>query len=233
LRIAILGCGKMGTMVARMASESGDMLLVACIDADSLAGREFFGTKIAGASRLEEALRETQPDVVIDFSAAEATASNAPRALRYSDMVIGTTGLSPEQISAIERAAGENGRGVVISPNMALGVNVLFTIVGQVSRTLPNYDVEIVEAHHSAKKDAPSGTAKKLAEKIGRQVPTHSIRAGGIVGDHTVIFASQTERLELTHRAQSREAFAAGALSAARFVKGKKGSFSMREVLGL
>ena len=233
MRIGILGCGRMGSMIARMACAEKDLELVACVDSDSPGEEELCGVKVSRASELERVLAEKKPDVVIDFSGAEATAANAPVVLRHSDAVIGTTGLSAAQTDEIGRLVRESGRGAVISPNMALGVNVLFSVVEQVARALPLYDVEIVEAHHRTKKDAPSGTAKRLAEKIGRDAPVHAIRAGGIVGDHTVIFASQTERLELTHRAHSREAFAAGALAAARFVKGRKGVFSMKEVLGL
>jgi 4-hydroxy-tetrahydrodipicolinate reductase len=145
---------------------------------------------------------------------------------------------------------------VLVSPNMSVGVNLLFELAGQVARALgKGYDIEILEAHHRRKKDAPSGTAKELArrlcEALGRgpgvlrygregivgerpadEIAIHAVRGGDIVGDHTVIFAGEGERLELTHRASSRDVFAHGALRAARFVAGRRpGLYCMADAL--
>jgi 4-hydroxy-tetrahydrodipicolinate reductase len=171
--------------------------------------------------------------------------------------VIGTTGLDDDQIDAVVAASSEVP--VVFAPNMSVGVNVLLELVTRAAEMLGHdYDVEIVETHHRFKKDAPSGTALKLAERIaetlkrdpatdlvyGRQGKTglrghqeigvHAVRAGDVVGEHVVTFATLGERLELTHRAHSRETFARGALRAARFVVGKPvGLYTMADVLGL
>jgi len=152
-------------------------------------------------------------------------------------LVLGTTGLNPEQVKKGEEVSKVIP--VVYSPNMSIGVNTLFSILPEIARKLgPDYHVEIVEAHHSAKKDAPSGTAKKLAQVITdvthREIPTHAIRLGDIVGDHTVIFCGNSERIEIKHQAHTRDLFVAGAIKAAKWIAGKPaGLYSMRDVLGL
>ena len=152
--------------------------------------------------------------------------------------MIGTTGLTDAQRAEIIQAAKTVP--IVLSPNMSVGVTLLFELAQIASQRLGGaYDVEVVEAHHKAKLDSPSGTAKRLAEVVaeGRRQPTetipvHAIRAGDVVGDHTVIFAGPSERLELTHRAQSRDVFALGALRAAQFVVTQRpGLYDMRDVL--
>jgi len=146
--------------------------------------------------------------------------------------------LSDAERAAIAEAAKEIP--VVLSPNMSVGVNLLFELAELAAQRLGRgYDIEIVEAHHRAKKDAPSGTAKRLAEVLAAsrrqptsQIPVHAIRAGDIVGDHTVVLAGPSERLELTHQAQSRDVFAQGALKAAAFVRSQKpGLYDMSHVL--
>jgi len=170
-------------------------------------------------------------------------------------MVIGTTGFGEEQISELKGLAAA--LPCVFSPNMSVGVNLLFEIAGRMAEVLgDDYDIEIVEAHHRHKKDAPSGTAGKLAEILakargqnlekvavyGRQgitgeraketIGIHAVRGGDIIGDHTVIFAGPAERIELTHRAHSRDTFARGAVRAARFVAtAPPGLYSMQDVL--
>src|SRR3989304_991522 len=171
--------------------------------------------------------------------------------------VVGTTGLTKEHLAEARRLAAHIA--CVISPNMSVGVNVLFKVLREVARTLgDDYDVEIVEAHHHFKKDAPSGTALRMAqvvaEALGRdleqvgiygrkgivgerpqaQIGVHTVRAGDIVGEHTVLFGGMGERIEITHRAHSRDNFARGALRAARFVvRAPKGLYDMADVLGL
>lgn len=197
-------------------------------------------------------------DAVIDFSNPNAidTLCRACAAAK-KPAVIGTTGHSSEQHGAIEKLAASVP--VVLSPNFSVGVNALFWLTRKAAQMLgEDFDLEITEMHHRLKKDAPSGTAKKLAEilcqvrdldyaknvrhgregLIGERPPdeigVHSIRGGDVVGDHTVIFAGAGERLELTHKASSRETFAAGALRAARWVVGKPpGLYSMEQVLDL
>jgi 4-hydroxy-tetrahydrodipicolinate reductase len=153
--------------------------------------------------------------------------------------VIGTTGHSQEQRRLIEETA--QALPVVFASNFSIGVNVLFWLTGKAAEQLGgDFDVEVVETHHTMKKDAPSGTAKTLAEvlkaskKTGSEIPIQSIREGDIVGEHTVIFSGPSECLELTHRAASREIFARGALHAARWIINQpSGLYSMQDVLGL
>ena len=179
-------------------------------------------------------------DVLIEFTAPEVTVEHVQLAQELrKPMGIGTTGLSESQRSVLQTASKTIP--IVFSPNMSLAVNVLFELAQLAAQRLGlGYDVEVVENHHRHKKDAPSGTAKRLMEVIAAArkqspdtVPVHAIRAGDIVGDHTVILAGPAERLELTHRAQSREVFARGALKAAQFVVTQKpGLYDMSHVLG-
>jgi 4-hydroxy-tetrahydrodipicolinate reductase len=197
-------------------------------------------------------------DAVIDFSHPNAS-GGLSRACREASKpaVIGTTGHSKEERASIEELA--RSVPVVLSPNFSIGVNALFWLTRKAAEMLgPDFDLEVLEMHHRLKKDAPSGTAKKLTEILaevrqldyetnvahGReglvgerpaaQIGVHSIRGGDVVGDHTVTFAGRGERLELTHKASSRDTFATGALRAARWVVGKPaGLYSMEDVLGL
>ena len=199
-------------------------------------------------------------DVVIDFSYPKGTAGNAPRMAEWGKAwVIGTTGLNDDELGAVRAAADKIP--IVMAPNMSLGVNLLFQLVEDAARALKDrgYDVEIVERHHRRKKDAPSGTALGLGRAVARgmdldldqvarhgreglekeerpatQIGFHAVRAGDYVGDHTVVFATDGESVELSHRATSRDTFAIGALRAAAWVNGKApGLYSMRDVLGL
>ncbi|MFP3983545.1 MAG: 4-hydroxy-tetrahydrodipicolinate reductase [Desulfurivibrionaceae bacterium] len=199
-----------------------------------------------------------QGDVIIDFTAPEATMEIAREVARHNKaMVIGTTGLSGDNLEELRDLSGK--MAVVQAPNMAVGVNLLFKLTRKVASILgDNYDIEIVEAHHRMKKDAPSGTALKLgemaAEGVNRdfsktgvferhgmigersdeEIGIQTIRAGDIVGEHTVYFAGPGERLELTHKAHSRDNFAGGAAVAAAWLADKKtGMYTMFDVLGL
>ena len=196
-------------------------------------------------------------DVVIDFSFREATAPLAKLCAKYKKpLVIGTTGHSQEQREEILACAKEIP--IVWAGNYSIGVNLLNYLTKIAARVLPeSYDIEIVEMHHRFKKDAPSGTAEKLlnivkearslqdseviygrhglvGERPARQVGVHALRGGSVVGDHTVIFAADGERLELTHKASDRKIFALGALRAANWLKGKAaGLYGMEDVLEL
>ncbi len=205
-------------------------------------------------------LREciSEGDAIIDFTSPEVTAQNLALAVAFKKaMVIGTTGMPQELLTAIKKASSKIP--VVQAPNMSIGVNLLFRLCGLVGGVLDeNYDVEIVEEHHRNKKDAPSGTALEIARLIaksrvidfeenavfGRQGMTglrkkgtigiHAVRGGDTIGSHEVCFIADGERFQLSHRATSREAFAIGALRAARFLADKsKGLFSMQDVLGI
>ena len=179
-------------------------------------------------------------DVAVDFSHANVIEGICRASLQHRrPLVIGTTGHSVEQRGVIEKAA--ESVSIVFASNFSVGVNALFSLTRKAVEILgPGFDLEIVETHHRMKKDAPSGTARTLAEilrtarKLDGQVPIQSIREGDVVGDHTVSFGGPGERLELTHRASSREIFARGALRAAQWIIGKPvGLYSMQDVLGL
>jgi 4-hydroxy-tetrahydrodipicolinate reductase len=197
-------------------------------------------------------------DVVIDFSFHSATAGIAALCAEYKKaLVIGTTGHSSEDRARIDAASAKIP--VVLSSNYSTGVNALFWLTRKAAEILgPGFDLEIVEMHHRMKRDAPSGTAKTLAEilagvrkqqldkvirhgrvgivgeRTATEIGMHSLRGGDVVGDHTVIFAGQGERIELSHKASSRETFANGALRAAQWaVKQQPGLYDMQDVLGL
>ncbi|MFZ2357250.1 MAG: 4-hydroxy-tetrahydrodipicolinate reductase, partial [Candidatus Omnitrophota bacterium] len=175
-------------------------------------------------------------DVLIDFTIPEAVETNLDYVARYKKaLVLGTTGLNESQLKKVEEVASIVP--VVFSPNMSVGVNVLFATLPEVAKRLgPDYNIEIVEAHHKTKKDSPSGTARKMNEILAgttkKEIPIHAIRLGDIVGDHTVIFCGNSERIEIKHQAHSRDPFALGALRAAKWVAAKPaGLYSMLDVL--
>jgi len=178
-------------------------------------------------------------DCLIEFTSPEATAMHLQTCREFKKaIVIGTTGLSDAQIAKIAEASKEIP--VVFSPNMSIGVNLLFKMISDAAKVLGHgYTVGIVEAHHEHKKDAPSGTAKEMARivkesGIAGDVPIDSIREGEIVGEHTITFDSELDMIEITHSAKTRDIFARGALTAAKFLAGKPaGLYSMKDVLGI
>jgi len=224
LRVLLIGAaGRMGKIVCNLASNDHEVEIVAQCDV---------------GDAIEPAMEHC--DVAIDFSHADAIDEICRAALQHGKpLVIGTTGHSPEQRRTIERAA--RSLPLVFASNFSVGVNVLFSLTRKGAEVLgPDFHPEIIETHHKTKKDAPSGTAKTLAEtlrtvlKSEAEIPVQSIRQGEVVGEHTVIFRGPSERLELTHRAASREIFAAGALRAAKWIMGKPpGLYTMQNVLGL
>jgi 4-hydroxy-tetrahydrodipicolinate reductase len=222
-------------------------------DAGELAGR-------ACGVRVESDAKKTlvAASCLIDFTRPEATMTHLEICVASGvDMVIGTTGFSDEQKARI--AAASKSIRIVLAPNFAVGVNVTFKLAEIAARSLgEGFDVEIIEAHHRHKVDAPSGTALRLGEVVagalgrnlkevavfgregitgerdGASIAFHAIRGGDIVGEHTVIFAGEGERVEVTVRSQSRMTYAAGALRAAKFLSGRApGLFNMQDVLGL
>ena len=253
----------MGKSVASLAGTDADIELVGATEATGhfSVGRDL-GDFVAGAEvgvsvsdGISEAARDA--DVIIDFTVPEATLAHAEYSVRNGkSMVIGTTGFTPEQrgdlLGLLRRIP------CVLSPNMSVGINVLFEISRQVASHLgEDYDAEIFETHHRAKADSPSGTAIALGESVaagldselkdvaryerhGRigarakgEIGIQTLRGGDVVGDHTVMFLGDGERVELVHRATSRENFSAGAIRAAKWVPGKPpGIYAMRDVLG-
>jgi 4-hydroxy-tetrahydrodipicolinate reductase len=261
----------MGKTLVREISKQPDMKLVAAIDAPqtSFAGRDAgevagaikLGVPVVGAEEMENVLGQAKPDVLVDFTKADAAVQNVEKAASLRiPVVVGTTGFSKEQLARIRETVVEAKIPAIVAPNMSIGMNVLYKLAEDAARLLGrDYDVEIIEAHRAGKADIPSGTAKKLAEVVAREwgmeertikcgrsdrepirekgeIRIHSIRAGDVVGEHTIVFCTQGERVELIHRAHGREAFAAGALQAIRYVveKGEPGVIQdMRNVLSV
>ncbi len=251
-KVAVTGSlGRMGTLVIQELAKADDMQLVAGFDAVG-ADRPLLGSvTVSDSSKLKEVLSSTKPDVLIDFTVASAAVENVCTAAeRGVNLVVGTTGFSQDQLSRM-RTAIDGKVAAIISPNFSVGVNLFWKLIAIAAETLKDYDIEVIEAHHNQKKDAPSGTALATVEVIkkalgdlevvcgregirlrGKEIGVHAVRAGDIVGDHTVLFAGPGERLELKHQAHSRTAFASGAVRAARWVVDKEpGIYSMADVL--
>jgi 4-hydroxy-tetrahydrodipicolinate reductase len=255
-RLCVLGAtGRMGRAVIEAAAERHDLRVSHAVDrAEAAAGATVAG--VAVEVDMRAALRDA--DVYIDFTSAAATVAAARLAAELArPAVIGTTGLGAQDDAAVEALARV--APVVIAANFSLGVNLLVGLVAKAARALgPSWDAEIVEIHHRAKRDAPSGTALALARAVadghgvdyrdvachGRdgdvgarpagQIGVHAVRGGDVVGEHTVTLFGAAERLELSHRATSRAIFAAGALHAAAWVvKQPPGRYDMLDVLAL
>lgn len=264
LNIAVAGSsGRMGRALLEAVTQAPDMRLSGALEraGSPFLGQdagELFGAR-CGAKIVEsvtEALHEC--NALIDFTRPEATLQHLQFCReRGVNIVIGTTGFTPEQKQAISAASQDIG--VVFAPNMSVGVNLSLKLLDIAARVLAEgYDIEIVEAHHRHKVDAPSGTALRMGEVVanalgrnlaecavygregvtGERSPSTigfaTVRGGDIVGDHTVLFAGIGERVEITHKASSRATFALGALRAARFLaQHGKGQYDMQDVLGL
>jgi 4-hydroxy-tetrahydrodipicolinate reductase len=234
IKLGIAGVwGKMGRRIFELACKNKDFEVTLALEKKGtpMIGRELGKLKISSTS---DGLFLV--DVFVDFTTPEASEANLDYVVKYKKaLVLGTTGLSEAQLKKVEEVSGVVP--VVFSPNMSVGINTLFTMLPELVRRLgPDYSVEIVEAHHLAKKDAPSGTAKKfaqiLADATKKEIPTHAIRLGDIVGDHTIIFCGNSERIEIKHQAHTRDLFAVGALKAAKWIANKPaGLYSMQDVL--
>ncbi|MCE5271770.1 4-hydroxy-tetrahydrodipicolinate reductase [bacterium] len=265
LKICLVGAaGRMGRRITAAVAASGDTRLVAAIEApgNPSAGQDIGALSegaplgVAVSADLTAGVRAA--DVVIDFSlpvSLEKTVAACREAGK--PLVTGITGLKPAEVDWLRQASTVIP--LVYAPNMSVGVNVMFKVAAEVAKLLgDSFDVEIVETHHRFKKDAPSGTAKRLAEVIaealgrdlgkvgcygregitgerpGDQIAIHAVRSGDVVGEHTVVFGALGERFEITHKAHSRDMFARGAVLAARFVSAAApGLYDMQDVLGL
>lgn len=265
MRLIVCGAaGRMGSTVVRLIHEGSGTKLAGAVESPANAHIGKDVGEVAGIGKIGVPITAQITPllkgqvVVVEFTTPEATLEHLRIAARKdTPIVIGTTGFNPKQLAEIKRLS--RGTRVLMSPNMSVGVNLLVSLLGKVAETLgDDYDVEIVEAHHRFKKDAPSGTALALGravaqalkrdldevgvcgregivgERTKKEIGLLSVRAGDIVGDHTVIFGGLGERVEFVHRAHSRETFARGALRAAQWlVKQKKGLYSMQDVLAL
>lgn len=264
MKICMAGaCGRMGRRILELAAAADDIAIGGAFDVAARVGAELHIGAECGNSQIvvvgdDPATEIARSDVLIDFTVADACLANAAAAAEAGRaVVIGTTGLSAEQRAGLEALSKRVA--VVYAPNMSVGVNLLFKLTGEVARILGlDYNVEIVEVHHNLKKDSPSGTAVRLAERAAealgldygadavhgregmvgerpaRQIGVHAVRGGDVVGEHTVSFIGKGERVELTHKAHNRDNFARGALVAARFAhKAAPGLYDMQDVLGL
>lgn len=264
MKICVAGAwGRMGRRILELAMADEAMGIGGAFDAPDFAGKELtLGAEgvnlyeITLAANAMEALAGC--DVLIDFSVASACPANMTAAAELGKpVVLGTTGLSDAEKDAVTACAERVA--VVYAPNMSVGVNLLFKLTSEVAARLgEDYNIEITEIHHNQKKDSPSGTAVRLAERaaealgwsyardtahgrqgmIGkrptREIGVHALRGGDVVGEHTVSFIGQGERIELTHKAHNRDNFARGALRAALYVKdAEPGLYDMQDVLGL
>jgi 4-hydroxy-tetrahydrodipicolinate reductase len=264
LPVAVAGAsGRMGRMLIEAVLASGDCRLSGALDrpgSPALGGNAgaFLG-RDAGVTVTDDLARGLHgAEVLIDFTRPEGTLAHlAACRARGVAMVIGTTGL--EAAHKAEIAAAATALPIVLAPNMSVGVNVMLRLLDQAARALAQgYDIEVIEAHHRHKVDAPSGTALAMGEVLARAVGRRlkdcavyarhgvtgerdpstigfaTVRGGDIVGDHTVLFAGAGERIEITHRSNSRANYAAGSLRAARFLRGRPpGLYGMDDVLGL
>lgn len=256
--------GRMGKRLVSLVQESETMQLTGAIenpghpalgrDAGEEAGSGQAGVIIQNT--LGDVLENSQ--VIIDFTAPQATLLNVQLAAKQQKaMVIGTTGFDQTELIELKRLSKIIP--CVFAPNMSVGVNVLLNVVGKIARALgETYNIEVIETHHNQKKDAPSGTALKIAEVLAKgmdwklddvgvydrqgiigerkikEIGVQTVRAGDIIGDHTVLFGGPGERIEITHRAHTRDTFALGAIRAAEWVvKQPPGLYSMTDVLGL
>lgn len=264
-KITVIGAsGRMGQMIINSINKTEGATLAGALEME---GHETLGKDagdIAGVGNLGVAITDDfaeaikDCDVTIDFTSPMSTLHNVDMAIKAGKKaVIGTTGFSKDELGVVDFLSKKGS--IVLAPNMSMGINLLARLVEEAARTLhEEYDIEIIDMHHSQKKDAPSGTAIQLGECaahgrgselselgvyerygiIGERkkgtIGIQTIRGGDIVGDHTVIFAGPGERLELTHRAHSRETFASGAVTAAMWLSDKdKGLYDMQDVLGL
>ncbi|MHA1145375.1 MAG: 4-hydroxy-tetrahydrodipicolinate reductase [Candidatus Helarchaeota archaeon] len=254
IRVCINGAdGNMGGLVAKNVIQDPDLELVGALtmvdspnegkDIGTFLGLDKINVPMTSIVNLGEILKNNV-DMFVDYTITEAAEKNIPIVLKNGiNCIIGTTGLSETFKDEFARLVKENKVAGMISPNMSLGVNIFFKVAEILTELLPNYDIEIIEAHHHRKRDSPSGTAKKVAQliaaklhknleniaKYGRsgfsprkigaeEIGIHAIRAGDIVGDHTVLFAGNGERIELKHQAHSRQCFAAGTILAIKYM---------------
>lgn len=223
IKICVSGSkGKMGSRIIALAKEDPDFEVSGQFDIDE-----------DPSSFIEDC------DCLIDFTVPKATIGHLELCEKFKKpIVIGTTGLSQAEQGKVKEAASKIA--VVFSPNMSVGVNLLFKMVSDAAKVLgEEYNIGIVEAHHIHKKDAPSGTAKEIVRIVKEsrgdvEIPIESVREGEIVGEHTITFESDVDVIEITHSAKTRDIFVKGALQAAKFVAGKKsGLFTMKDVLAL
>jgi 4-hydroxy-tetrahydrodipicolinate reductase len=265
IKVIVAGAaGRMGGRLVALLQESAALMLAGAVEGKGHVSVGEDAGDIAGCGQTGVPIGDDlsaiidRGEVIVDFSTPGATLGHLYIAAQHRKaMVIGTTGFSPQELAELRALAKTIA--CVFSPNMSVGVTIILKVIVEMAKTLgDDYDIELIEAHHRLKKDAPSGTALKMAEVLAKavnrdleqvgvyarkglvgerkrgEIGIQAIRAGDIVGDHTVLFGGMGERVEVTHRVQSRDTFARGALRAARWVvKQPPGLYDMTDVLGL
>jgi 4-hydroxy-tetrahydrodipicolinate reductase len=227
-RLAIIGDGKMGTAIRDLAVARGWTVAAFIGERESAGGANLDNSTLGGAQ------------VAVEFTEPSAAVANIVATLRAGvPVVVGTTGWY-DRLAEVSKVATDSGAALLWSPNFSLGVNVMIELsrqAGALMHDLTEFDAHIVETHHAKKKDAPSGTAiaiaKAASDALDRPVPTTSVRVGAVPGTHELIFDGAFEQLTLSHVARDRRVFAEGALAAADWLIGKRGVFTMRDVLNL
>lgn len=249
----ISGMGRAGKELIRLIAESEGIQLVGGVchpgsdksgnDLGLIAGIAPLGVYAFESTQLDVKLKELKPDVVIDFSHPDAAVENIPVCTKQGiAVVIGTTGFRKDQLDQLKKLTYKYKAPILYAPNITMGVNVMMEISKLVAEYLQEYDFQITEIHHKNKKDAPSGTAFKIANAVNEglqasghkpiQIPINSSRVGGYIGMHELMVVGEYDKIVITHESFSRKVFAQGALRAAIYVSGKRGWHEMSDVMG-
>ncbi|MGI6453271.1 MAG: 4-hydroxy-tetrahydrodipicolinate reductase [Syntrophomonadaceae bacterium] len=270
VNVGLIGLGRIGKVIAKSILEHPGLNLVLVVhrtgSKDKYVGQDLgdvlnirkTGIEIKGSHNLSNELAKAKPDVIVDFTNPEACLKNLKTAaIHKTNFIVGTTGFTREELATIEHLAYRNRISIVYAPNLTTGINVLLNLVKKLANLLPDWDTEIIEIHHKHKKDAPSGTAVKLAEEIGRErgipvetsvlysrkgiqprktgeITVHAIRGGGVVGVHEVMFISENEKISIKHESLNRNAFADCLMKVIDFINNNKpGYYTVEEALNL
>jgi len=245
VKIALVGLGRTGKVVAEYLLSQNVLSMVLCRpnstnankDLGEILDRNDTGIMIETSDHLERKLFQYKPDILIDFSRANFLTDNIHILEKCGvSVVTAVTDYDSAEIEKIKNVAQKGNIGVVLAPNITYGVNVLMLMTEIAAELMNSYDFEIYEEHHKQKKDSPSGTAKKIALKIQEvldrndEIPTHAVRAGGIIGKHKVIICGEYDSIEISHQSYSKKAFAQGAYKVSQFLMGKTGFYEMSDV---
>ena len=245
MKIALAGLGRTGKIAAEYLLQQGVLSMVLCRPNSPNANKDLgdilnsnpTGIMIETTDHLESKLFQNRPDVLIDFSSASFLMDNLPIFENCGvNIVTAVTDFETADLEKIRTVAQRGNIGVVVAPNITYGVNILMLMAEIAAQLMNDYDFQIYEEHYKLKKDSPSGTAKKIAEKIQRSlvidepITTHAVRAGGIIGNHKVLICGEFDQLEISHQSYSRKAFAEGAYKVAQFIVGKTGFYEMSDV---
>lgn len=268
VRVALFGFGRMGQAVARnlLKDPSVKLVLVASRSGGDKVGKDMgdileipeTGLIVKGCDQLVQSLAATRPDIVVDFTNPEAGLINLKTAAKYgAHLIVGTTGYTKFQAEALRSIANMYEVSLVMAPNLSIGINMLIDSAKKMAKVLSNFDIEVIEEHHRYKKDAPSGTAIRLAKVIaegvginpekelifgrhgnksskGREIAIHAIRGGGTIGVHKIVFVSDNERLEIKHESINRNAFTDCLKKVIQYIHSyPTGIYEVEEILGL